>query len=83
MNSVAPPAGLNCQTHQANPDDDGHNDEHDHSALPWYVPLGSGNPDCHALIIAERKDICRLVASVPSWVLSFVRSGGNLAHHSE
>ena len=56
MNSVAPPAHLNCRTHQANPDDDGLNDEPDHGPLPWYVPFGSGNPDCHGLIIAEMKD---------------------------
>ena len=46
---------------QANPDDDGRNDEPDHGALPWCLPFGSGNPDRHGLIIAEMRDACRLI----------------------
>src|SRR6266404_5521916 len=46
---------------QANPDDDGRNDEPDHGVLPWYLRLGSGNPDRHGVIIAEMKDACRLI----------------------
>ena len=46
---------------QANPDEDGRNDEPDHGALPWYLPSGSGNPDRHGLIIAEMRDACRLI----------------------
>ena len=46
---------------QANPDEDGRNDEPDHGALPWCLPFGSGNPDRHGLIIAEMRDACRLI----------------------
>ncbi len=46
---------------QANPDDNGRNDEPDHGVLPWYLPFGSGNPDRHGSIIAEMKDACRLI----------------------
>ena len=47
---------------QANPDEDGRNDEPDHGALPWCLPSGSGNPDRHGLMIAEMRDACRLIS---------------------
>src|SRR6266702_1905383 len=46
---------------QANPNDDGRNNEPDHGTLPWYLPFGSGNPDRHGLIIAEMRDVRRLI----------------------
>jgi hypothetical protein len=46
---------------QANADDGGRNDEPDHGALPWYLPFGSGNPDRHGLIIAEKWDAYRFI----------------------
>src|SRR6202030_771458 len=46
---------------QANPDDDGRNDQPDHVASPWSLPFGSGNPDRHGLMIAEMRDAYRLI----------------------
>src|SRR5207237_5143292 len=46
---------------QANPSEEGRNDEPDHGTLPWYLPFGSGNSDRHGVIIAEMKDACRLI----------------------
>ena len=46
---------------QANPNEDGRNDEPDHGASPWYLPFGSGNPDRHGFIIAGMSDAGRLI----------------------
>src|SRR6202011_4347877 len=46
---------------QADPDDDGRNDDDGQGTSPWWFPFGSGNPDRHGLIIAEIKDACRLI----------------------
>src|SRR5713226_4953098 len=42
---------------QANPDDEGRNDEPDHGVLPWCLPSGSGDPDRHGLMIAEMRTL--------------------------
>src|SRR6266404_1122376 len=46
---------------QANPTDNGRNDDPDQGALSWYFPFGSGNPDRHGSSIAEMRDACRLI----------------------
>ena len=40
---------------QANCDNAGRDDESHHGASPWCLPFGSGNPDGHSGIIAERQ----------------------------
>src|SRR5258708_5679898 len=63
---------------QANPDDDGCNDEPDHGVLPWYLPSGSGDPDRHASMIAEIRDACLLIRGRNC---ASRRGSGCLKHH--
>ncbi|MGY4283977.1 hypothetical protein ACVWXO_003197 [Bradyrhizobium sp. LM2.7] len=53
--------GCELKQEQANPDDEGRNDEPHHGVLPWCLPLGSSDPDRHGRMIAEMKDACRLI----------------------